>query len=73
LSWKVDTELPWKVDTELSGKVDTELSWTRAPSRSGGIPQRRRLLNNHDSLYRMGGMYVLAIVIHVAARIIGSR
>ncbi|HEV2259761.1 MAG TPA: APC family permease [Streptosporangiaceae bacterium] len=30
-------------------------------------------VNNHDSLYYMGGMYVLAIVIYVAARIIRSR
>ena len=30
-------------------------------------------VNKHDSLYYMGGMYVLAIVIYVAARIIRSR
>ena len=30
-------------------------------------------VNNHDSLYYMGGMYVLAIVIYVAARVIRSR
>jgi APA family basic amino acid/polyamine antiporter len=30
-------------------------------------------VNNHDSLYYMGGMYVLAIVIYVAARIIRGR
>ncbi len=30
-------------------------------------------VNNHDSLYYMGGMYVLAIVIYVAARIIRHR
>jgi APA family basic amino acid/polyamine antiporter len=30
-------------------------------------------VNNHDSLYYMGGMYVLAIVIYIAARIIRSR
>ena len=30
-------------------------------------------VNNHGSLYYMGGMYVLAIVIYVAARIIRSR
>ena len=31
------------------------------------------VVNNHDSLYYMGGMYVLAIVIYVAARIIRHR
>ena len=30
-------------------------------------------VNNHDSLYYMGGMYVLAIVIYVAARVIRHR
>jgi basic amino acid/polyamine antiporter, APA family len=30
-------------------------------------------VNNHDSLYYMGGMYVLAVVIYVAARLIRSR
>ena len=30
-------------------------------------------VNNHDSLYYMGGMYVLAIVIYVVARIIRGR
>ena len=30
-------------------------------------------VNNHDSLYYMGGMYVLAIVIYVVARIVRSR
>ena len=30
-------------------------------------------VNNHDSLYYMAGMYVLAIVIYVAARLIRSR
>jgi basic amino acid/polyamine antiporter, APA family len=30
-------------------------------------------VNNHDSLLYMGGMYVLAIIIYVAARIIRSR
>jgi len=30
-------------------------------------------VNNHDSLYYMGGMYVLAIVIYVAARLIRKR
>jgi hypothetical protein len=31
------------------------------------------VVNKHDSLYYMAGMYVLAIVIYVAARIIRSR
>jgi hypothetical protein len=31
------------------------------------------VVNKHDSLYYMGGMYVLAIVIYVAARVIRSR
>ena len=30
-------------------------------------------VNNHDSLYYMGGMYVLAILIYVAARVIRAR
>jgi hypothetical protein len=30
-------------------------------------------VNNHDSLLYMAGMYVLAIIIYVAARIIRSR
>ena len=30
-------------------------------------------VNNHDSLYFMGGMYVLAIVVYVIARIVRSR
>ena len=30
-------------------------------------------VNNHDSLYFMGGMYVLAIVVYVVARIVRSR
>jgi len=30
-------------------------------------------VNGHDSLLYMGGMYVLAIVIYVAARIIRNR
>jgi hypothetical protein len=30
-------------------------------------------VNNHDSLYYMGGMYVLAIVIYIAARLIRKR
>jgi basic amino acid/polyamine antiporter, APA family len=30
-------------------------------------------VNNHNSLYYMGGMYVLAIIIYIAARIIRSR
>ncbi|HUY47514.1 MAG TPA: APC family permease [Streptosporangiaceae bacterium] len=30
-------------------------------------------VNNHDSLYFMGGMYVLAIVVYVVARLVRSR
>jgi len=30
-------------------------------------------VNNHDSLYYMGGMYVLAIIIYVIARVVRAR
>ena len=30
-------------------------------------------MNNRDSLYYMGAMYVLAIVVYVAARVVRNR
>jgi basic amino acid/polyamine antiporter, APA family len=30
-------------------------------------------VNNHDSLYFMAGMYVLAVVVYVAARVVRRR